>query len=104
MSFFKGFADELLKLGFHENWGVGGQWSAFSGQPVASGSPLLHEQGVPYDVEWKNYRRDYFQSRMMPPEEGIAVVPGRLAPSAYKGTDQEKLEDKDKGKSDGKRR
>jgi hypothetical protein len=94
MSFYKGFLDELMKLGFHENWGLGGAWSAYAGQPTTEGSPLLHEQGVPFDVEWKNHRRDYFQSRIMPPEEGRMVVPGRLSPGAHKSTDQDKVDGK----------
>lgn len=90
MSFFRGFADELLKLGFHEPWGIGGHWSVYSGQPTSEGSPLLHEQGVPYDVEWKNFRRDFFHNRVMPPEDGRMVVPGLLAPGAFRSKDGKK--------------
>ena len=96
--FFKGFVDELVKLGFHESWGVGGLWQSHGGEPTTEGSPLLHEQGIPFDVDWKNHRQDYFMGRVQPQEEG-KIVPGRLGPS--------KLRDKnppDHEKADGKRR
>lgn len=86
MSFFKGFADELLKLASHENWGLGGEWSAYSGVPENDDTPLMHDRAVPYDVEWKNNRQDYFLSRMMGPDMGRMVVPGKLSPGRYKDT------------------
>ena len=84
MSFFKGFLDEIVKLGSTEGWGMGGAWDTYAGMPTSGGSPLLHEQGVPDDVESNNFRSDFFQSKIMPPEEGKMVVPGKLAPNSDK--------------------
>ena len=81
MSFYKGFASELIKLAFHENWGLGGEWSANAG-PVDTGNPVLHEQSTPYDVEWKNFRRDYFHNRIMPQSSG-KVREGQLGPGTF---------------------
>jgi hypothetical protein len=85
MSFYKGFLDEIMKLG-----GLGYAWSEHDKNPMPDGNSLLHEQAVPSDVEAKSDRRDFFYSKVMPPEEGRMVTPGKLSTS--------------KGLRDGKRR
>lgn len=96
MSFFKGFADELMKIAFHESWGIGGEWTTYQGEPEADGTPLMHEKGVPYDVQWKSERRDFFHDKQRAmdeesgdtprePQEGGKIVPGRLGRYYGKG-------------------
>lgn len=89
MSFLKGFADELLKRAFHEGWGSGGQWANYQGVAEADDGPLMHEKGVPADVELKTDRRDFFHDKQRgalgdhdetprEPHDGGKIVPGRL--------------------------
>lgn len=95
MSFFKGFVDEISKYAFHEGWGAGGEWSSYQGVAEADGTPLMHERGVPYDVEMKSDRRDFFHDKQRgalgdhdetprEPNVGGKIVPGKLG--KYYGT------------------
>lgn len=84
--FFKGFADELMKLGFNDAWGLGGRYADTTGSPLINSSygPLLHEQSVPYDVEWNNDRQSYFQGLLLSADEDGKIVPGKLSSNSDK--------------------
>lgn len=95
MSFFKGFASELLKHAFHGELGSSGGWANYHGVPEADGTPLMHDRGVPSDVEIRSDRRDFFHDKQRgalgdhdetprEPNTGGKIVPGRLG--NYYGT------------------
>lgn len=66
-----------MKKRASENFIEMGSYSA-SPNPTDMGSPLLHEQSTPYDVELKNNRQDYFMGKVMPPAGDGKIVSGRL--------------------------
>lgn len=84
----------LFKRAF-EGWGMGGEWSTYQGDHEADGSPLLHERGVPYDVEAKTDRQEFFRDKQRgltdetgqsprEPHTGGKIIPGRIG--KYHGT------------------
>lgn len=81
MNFWDAFFNELEKLSFFEHaseaWGFGGEHDVYTGAERDTGSPLLHEQATPPDVDLKNFRSDHFFFMRTPPSEG-KIKPGKL--------------------------